>query len=183
MTLNGGWTYPGVNYILKRVTTEVTRTRHSDSKSASLVSIMWVSCDRLCDCHVVYQYVACMSKYLVSMWLSCDYSELPLIWTPEMQWGHPCIEATSKCPKVCFLVQIYPWNEATPVIRTLWQVPRVAGLEGVHCSIWLLCDCCVIVMWLQGRGHVWWYLTVQRCQKSTTPLCRYIGSSNRDNSQ
>jgi len=24
VTLNGGWTYPGVNYILKRILTEVT---------------------------------------------------------------------------------------------------------------------------------------------------------------
>ncbi len=28
-----------------------------------------------------------------------------------------------------------PWNEATPLIRTLWLVPRVAGLEGVHCTL------------------------------------------------
>ena len=28
--------------------------------------------------------------------------------------------------------QVPPWNEATPLIRTLWLVPRVAGLEGVH---------------------------------------------------
>ncbi len=59
-----------------------------------------------------------------------DYNSI--IRTPEM-WP-PRIEATLKCPKyLCSLVQIHPWNEATPLIKTLGQVPRVAGLEGVHC--------------------------------------------------
>ncbi len=30
--------------------------------------------------------------------------------TPEF------IQATSKCPKVCFLVQIQSWNKATPAL-------------------------------------------------------------------
>ena len=64
-------------------------------------------------------------------------------WTPSNQLGplkcgHPCILATLNSPKVCFMVQIHPWNEATPVIRTLWLVPRVAGLEGVHCTTFIL---------------------------------------------
>ncbi len=42
-------------------------------------------------------------SYLSVIGSQSVYSELPLICTPEMS-----IQATSKCPKVCFLVQIYP---------------------------------------------------------------------------
>ncbi len=38
-----------------------------------------------------------------------------------------------KSPKAYFLIQIHPWNVATPLIRTLSLVPRVAGLEEFHC--------------------------------------------------
>ncbi len=47
-------------------------------------------------------------------------------------------------------MQIHPWNEATPLIRTLWQVPRVAGLEGVHCRS-------------PHTIHSWWALVTRAC--------------------
>lgn len=37
VTMNGGWTYPGVNYILKRVSFEVTSTNHSDRERTNLM--------------------------------------------------------------------------------------------------------------------------------------------------
>ena len=56
-------------------------------------------------------------------------------WTPSnLNPYHPCIQATIESPKIHFIVQINPWNVATPLIRTLFLVPRVVGLEGVHCN-------------------------------------------------
>ncbi len=75
-------------------------------------------------------YRAWIQKLFVLGWqsnniLEHDVIELPPIWTPEMRpplySGHF---------KMSFLVQISPWNEATPLIRTLWLVPRVAGFWG-----------------------------------------------------
>ena len=52
----------------------------------------------------------------------------------------PVFRPLQKVPK-CFIIQnsiqIHPCNEATPLIRTLWLVPRVARLEGVHCNSYL----------------------------------------------
>ncbi len=68
-------------------------------------------------------------------WISiCSiYSELPLIWTPEMR--PPLYSSHFKMSQSMIPSANSPLkNEATPLIRTLWLVPRVAGLEGVQCT-------------------------------------------------
>ena len=42
----------------------------------------------------------------------------PLSWD-TLKWGQPCIKDIKKCPKLCIIIYIHPWNEDTPVIRTL----------------------------------------------------------------
>ncbi len=56
------------------------------------------------------------------------YSELPLIWTPEMR---PLLYSGHL--KMSQSMQIYPWNEATPLIRTLWLSPRVLASNRLNC--------------------------------------------------
>ncbi len=53
-----------------------------------------------------------------------SYSGTPLIRTPDTPVFRPLRK----------VLQIHPWNVVTPLIRTLSLVPRVAGLEGFHCS-------------------------------------------------
>ena len=64
---------------------------------------------------------------------------------PEM-WP-PCIQATyfEKSQNRIYNTIQYssPWNETTPLIRPLWLVTRVAGLEGVHC---------VYKLWFRAQG-------------------------------
>ena len=55
------------------------------------------------------------------------YSELPLIWTPEV-WPPLSFMPLWIVPNRLYTtnsIQVPPWNEATPLIRTLWLVPRV----------------------------------------------------------
>ncbi len=102
------------------------------------------------------------NQYSFELGLAHAYNGCLLIRTPEMRrplkWGDPCIKVNSKCPpKVCMLpsvnpslkhsnlskgsqiiegvhciVQIHPWNESTPLIRTLWLVPRQPDHRGAH---------------------------------------------------
>ena len=70
-----------------------------------------------------------MNKIGVKNWsgkLSYEHC-ISLQRTPSNQ--DPCNVATPVFWPLCFIVQIHPWNEPTPVIRSL----SVAGLEGVHC--------------------------------------------------
>ena len=73
------------------------------------------------------------------------YSKLLSYLHGLLKCGHSCNKATLKSPNVCFIIQIHPWNEATPIIRTLFLFSMVAGLERVHymCDLRLnfLCDC------------------------------------------
>ena len=54
-------------------------------------------------------------------------------WNPFIKT--PWNEATYKFPKLCLVIQIYLWNEDTPVISTLIFVPRVSRIEGFHSSL------------------------------------------------
>ena len=45
MKFNGGWTYPGVNYILKRVTTEVTTIDRDPDRELTSMMVTDLSCD------------------------------------------------------------------------------------------------------------------------------------------
>ncbi len=56
-------------------------------------------------------------RYFLQKWL-CRYYNINCLW---IIYSEAC------------LIKPYPWNEATPKIRKLWLVSRVAGLEGVHC--------------------------------------------------
>ncbi len=63
-----------------------------------------------------------------------------------------CNEATSGYWGHFKLLQIYPWKEATPLITILSLVPRVAGLEGVHCNlIWAREKTCESMLKLNAR--------------------------------
>ena len=58
-----------------------------------------------------------------------------LQWTPcnhgPLKCGHPYnIQATSKSPKIGYIIQIHYNNEANPLIRTLWLVPRRGWIRG-----------------------------------------------------
>ena len=83
------------------------------------------------------------------------YSELPLIWTSEM-WPPLYSGHSEKSPNRLHntnSIQVPPWNEATPLIRTLWLVPRVAGLEGVHCTSGLTVSSVETYSILQNSSH------------------------------
>ena len=57
--------------------------------------------------------------------------------TPEIDQGIPLITVPRVTqirgsPLYC---TIHPWNEATPLIRAVWLIPRVAELDGVHYTV------------------------------------------------
>ncbi len=83
---------------------------------------------------------------------SCIYSELPLIWTPEMK-----SPLSWECPRVCFLVQNSPLKWGHPSNRDTLTGPVGGRIEGIHWIREVHCTCIKGNPPLRGWVGGWWY--------------------------